>query len=135
VPGRSRRTRACYPPATTSARLDTARSPGQVLHRPNALLDALPACLRGSLGDDKGGPATSDTASQIRLAEEHLDQTEDRLEKVQAVLDDVRQVLIAAERAQAAAERARSGLRKAEVVVVAGAIALVVLAVVSRKGQ
>ncbi|HXW77950.1 MAG TPA: hypothetical protein VEJ84_00545 [Acidimicrobiales bacterium] len=87
------------------------------------------------VGDYKGGPATSDTAAQIKLAEERLDQTEERLDKVQAVLDDVRQVLIAAEKAQAAVERARSGLRTAEVVVVAGVVALVVLAVVSRKGR
>jgi hypothetical protein len=87
------------------------------------------------VSDDKGGPATSDTADQIKLAEERLDQTQDHLDKVQAVLDDVRRVLIAAEKVEAAVERARSGLRTAEVVVVAGAIALVVLAVVSRRGR
>jgi ABC-type hemin transport system substrate-binding protein len=70
----------------------------------------------------------SENDSPLQLAEERLD-------KVQAVLDEVKRVLATAEKAQSAAERARTDLRKVNLVVLASAIVLAVIVVVSRKGH
>jgi hypothetical protein len=65
--------------------------------------------------------------------ETRLQLAEDRLDKVQAVLEDVHKMLVAAEKAQAGVGRARANLRKFTLVVLAAAIVLAVIGVVSRR--
>ena len=62
-----------------------------------------------------------------------LETAEERLNKAEAVLGAAGRVLSAAERAQAAAERSGTDLRTVNLVVVSGAIALAIIAVVARK--
>jgi hypothetical protein len=65
--------------------------------------------------------------------ETRLQLAEDRLDKVQAVLDDVHKMLVAAEKAQVGVGRVRANLRKFGLVVLAAAIVLTVIGVVTRR--
>jgi hypothetical protein len=70
----------------------------------------------------------SEDVTRLELAEERLDQ-------VQAVLDELRKVLKATENVKAAAERGRADFRKVNLVVLASAIAVCIVIVVSRRGR
>jgi hypothetical protein len=62
-----------------------------------------------------------------------LETAEDRLDKAEDVLGVAGQVLEAAEKAQAAAERSGTDLRTVNLVVVAGAISIAVIAIIARR--
>jgi ABC-type hemin transport system substrate-binding protein len=68
-------------------------------------------------------------------ADSGLQVAEERLDKVQTVLDDVRRVLVVAERAQEAAEHARDEVRKVNTIVIASAVVLAILMLISRRGR
>ena len=68
----------------------------------------------------------TDSESRLHLADERID-------LIQAVLDDVKKALAAAERAQEVAERAREDLRKVNLLVLACAVVVSVVVLLSRR--